>query len=204
MHMANLGCSSLLVMGLIFVATLYVIALPAVMGSSSMVAASNSSSLNEEQKALLLSGWAEGHNILTHCNWSGIVCNEAGSITEISTKHYFYIPASELRIQNFTAFPNLIRLELSGLGLKGIIPNEISSLTKFMYLDLSSNCLEGELPTSLSNLIQLEILNISNNFLSGVIPSTFGQLKYLTQLSLDSNYLQGHIPTELGNLKGLE
>ncbi|TKY63726.1 Exocyst complex component SEC6 [Spatholobus suberectus] len=169
------------------------------------MAASNSSSTNEEQEALRQSRWGEGRNISECCKWNGIVCNEAQSVTEISTRQYFYIPPTEAHIQNFnvTAFPNLIRLELSGLGLKGNIPSEISSLKKLIHLDLSSNCLQGELPRSLSSLTHLETLNISNNFLTGVIPPTMGQLNNLTVLSLDSNQIEGHIPAELGSLKGL-
>nr|XP_029153441.1 probable leucine-rich repeat receptor-like protein kinase At1g35710 [Arachis hypogaea] len=185
--MANSGCSSLALLRLMFVETLFPLVLLTVMSANIMVAASNSSSLNEEQKALLCSSWTE-----------------AGSVTDISTRHYFFIPPSELRNFNFTAFPNLIRLELSGLGLKGIIPTEISSLTKLMYLDLSSNYLEGELPASLSSLTQLRIFNVSSNFLIGMIPSSFNHFKYLFHLSLDSNNFKGPIPVELKNLKGLK
>ncbi|KAL4395172.1 hypothetical protein S83_005458 [Arachis hypogaea] len=201
--MEDSGCNLLTLMRHIFVATLFLLVLLTVMSANTMVAAWNSSSLNEEQKALLHIGWTEGRNISKHCNWTGIVCNEAASVIEISTRRYFVIPPSELRNFNFTAFPNLIRLELSGMRLKGIIPTEISTLTKLMYLDLSYNYLESGLPTSISNLTQLITLNVSNNFLSGVIPSTFGHLKYLVELSLDSNQLQHPIPKDLGNLKHL-
>ncbi|QHO25181.1 uncharacterized protein DS421_12g378810 [Arachis hypogaea] len=202
--MEDSGCNLLTLMRHTFVATLFLLVLLTVMSANTMVAASNSSSLNAEQKALLHIGWTEGRNISKHCNWTGIVCNEAASVIEISTRRYFVIPPSELRNFNFTAFPNLIRLELSGMRLKGIIPTEISTLTKLMYLDLSCNYLESGLPTSISNLTQLITLNVSNNFLSGGIPSTFGHLKYLVELSLDSNQLQHPIPKDLGNLKHLE
>ncbi|KAL4395165.1 hypothetical protein AHAS_Ahas02G0224700 [Arachis hypogaea] len=202
--MTNSGCNLLALMKLIFVDTLFALVLLTVMSANTMMVASNSSSLNEEQKALLHSGWTEGRDISKHCNWTGIVCNEAASVIEISTRRYFFIPPSELRNFNFTAFPNLIRLELTGLELKGTIPSEISTLTKLMYLDLSSNYLEGELPTSISNLTQLKLVNVASNFLRGVIPSTFGQLKCLAQLSLHSNNLEGPIPERLGYLKHLE
>ncbi|CAJ1949806.1 unnamed protein product [Sphenostylis stenocarpa] len=187
---------------LVFFTFFYAMFLQGVIANT--IAASNCSSINEEQEALRQSGWGSG-SISDYCRWNGIVCNEAQSVTEISTKKYFYIPL-EAHIQHFNvvAFPNLIRLELSGLRLKGNIPSEISSLRKLLHLDLSSNCLQGELPSSLSSLAQLETLNISNNFLTGVIPSTLGQLKNLTLLSLDSNQIQAHIPAELGNLRGLE
>ncbi|KAK7349637.1 hypothetical protein VNO77_07157 [Canavalia gladiata] len=173
--------------------------------SASSMTPSKSLYLNEEQKALYQSHWGGGRNISECCKWNGIVCNEVGSITEISTRQYFYIPPTEAHIQNFnvTAFPNLTRLELGGLGLKGSIPTEITSLKMLVYLNLSSNCLQGELPSSLSSLTQLETLDVSNNFLTGVIPPSLGQLKNLTQLSLDSNQIQGPIPAELGKLKRL-
>ncbi|KAL2337488.1 hypothetical protein Fmac_011934 [Flemingia macrophylla] len=200
--MKNSGCSFLLVV-IIFSTFSYNFFQGGVIANTT--AASYSSSTNEEQKALLLSKWREGRNISEYCKWNGIVCNEAHSVTEISTGKYFYIPPIEAHIQNLnvTAFPNLIRLELSGLRLKGSIPSEIGSLKKLVHLDLSSNCLHGELPSSLSSLTQLETLNISNNFLTGVIPPILGQLKNMTLLSLDLNQFEGHIPLELGNLKGL-
>ncbi|KAL4338419.1 hypothetical protein AHAS_Ahas12G0208300 [Arachis hypogaea] len=189
-----------------------------------MVAASNSS--NEEQKALLHSGWTEGRDISKHCNWTGIVCNDAGSVIEISTRLYFFIPPSELRNFNFTAFPNLIRLELTGLELKGTIPSEISTLTKLMYLDLSSNYLEGPIPVEFENLFHLKALDLSNNNISGVIPSGIGQLSRLSTLDisnnslkgpipfgilnhcsyvqLSNNLLSGHIPSQIGNLSYLD
>ncbi|KAJ1413622.1 Tyrosine-protein kinase, active site [Sesbania bispinosa] len=202
--MASSDCN-LLVVALIFGTAFYVLFPQAAVVATNIVA-SNSSSINEEQEALFQSRWVGGRNISEYCKWNGIVCDQVGSIKEISTSNYFYVPPTELQIQNFnmTAFPNLIRLELSGLGLKGSIPTEISSLTKLRYLDLSSNCLQGELPSSLSILTQLETFKISNNFLTGVIPPTLGQLHHLTQLSLDSNQVQGPIPAELENLKGLE
>ncbi|MED6210722.1 hypothetical protein PIB30_066793 [Stylosanthes scabra] len=147
---------------------------------------------------------------------------------EISTSRYFDIPPSELRNFNFTAFPNLTRLELSGLELEGTIPSEISTLTKLMYLDLSSNYLEGVIPSTLGQLkclVQLSLdsnnlegpipkglgylkhleqLTLSNNSLNGSIPSTFGQLEYLESLSLDSNNIDGPIPIEFENLVHLK
>ncbi|XP_068476525.1 MDIS1-interacting receptor like kinase 2-like [Phaseolus vulgaris] len=200
--MENSYSSSLLV-NLVFVTFFYALFLQGV--SANIIATSNSSSTNEELEALLQSRWG-GRNISEYCNWNGIVCNAAQSVIEISTKQYFYIPSNEAHIQyfNVAAFPDLIRLDLSGSGLKGNIPSEISSLKKLVHLDLSSNCLQGEMPSSLSSLTPLQTLNISNNFLTGVIPSTLGQLKNLTLLSLDSNQLKGHIPSELGNLRGLE
>ncbi|KAL3603237.1 hypothetical protein D5086_004096, partial [Populus alba] len=52
----------------------------------SLAALDDSALLASEGKALLESGWWSDHSNLTshRCNWTGIVCDRAGSITEIS------------------------------------------------------------------------------------------------------------------------
>ncbi|XP_052724029.1 MDIS1-interacting receptor like kinase 2 [Vigna angularis] len=134
--------SSLPLLDLVSVIFFYALFLQGVIAD--IIAASNSSSTNEEQKAFYQSGWG-AQNISEYCKWNGIVCNEAQSVIQISTKNNFYIPSTQAHIQHFNvaAFPDLISLELSGSGLKGNIPSEISSLKKLVHLDLSSNCLQG-------------------------------------------------------------
>ena len=51
----------------------------------------DSLSTNEEQEALLQSKRGVGPTISEYCKWNGIVCNEAQSVTEISTRKYFNI-----------------------------------------------------------------------------------------------------------------
>ena len=59
-------------------------------------------------------------------------------------------------------------LDLSGEGLNGFIPKEISKLENLIYLDLSGNDLGGVIPYEINNLIKLEYLNLDKNkFFSG-------------------------------------
>ncbi|KAG2380525.1 MDIS1-interacting receptor like kinase [Vigna angularis] len=85
-------------------------------------------------------------NISNHCDWEGISCNEAESVTEI-VRGPLRIPSSKelLWIQNLniTAFPSLLILYLSGMGLRGTIPTEITTLTNLTSLVLSKNHLHG-------------------------------------------------------------
>ncbi|CDP21206.1 unnamed protein product [Coffea canephora] len=184
------------------------------------VAAAKESAVNLlEAEALLKSGWLRGSttapNVSAHCHWNGIVCNDAGSVTEI------LLPGcgiyDDLKIFSFSSFRNLVRLDLSRNGLYGAIPHQIGTLSKLAYLDLSSNELEGELPSSLVNLTQLALpipptldqlpyltsLDLSNNILNGTIPSEIGNLQNLVYLHLGSNRLTGQIPSTLGNLTAL-
>ncbi len=95
-------------------------------------------------------------------------------------------------------------LELSDNGLKGVIPTELSRLTKLRWLDFMGNELGGSIPPELGKLTELEKLFLSGNKLSGPIPPELGGIANLEALLLDGNELWGPIPPELGNLTNLE
>ncbi|WVZ16522.1 hypothetical protein V8G54_009504 [Vigna mungo] len=173
------------------------------------------SSINKERQALLHSGWwNDNRNISNHCDWDDISCNEGGNVIIIGGSS-MRIPSSKellwIEKLNVTAFHSLEYLYLDGMGLRGSIPTEISTLTNLTYLILSNNHLHGSIPPQLGNLTQLQMLYLSENSLrgliwnslAGLIPSTLGQLMNLQYLYLESNKLEGRIPTELGNLTKL-
>ncbi|KAJ6984375.1 MDIS1-interacting receptor like kinase 2-like [Populus alba x Populus x berolinensis] len=199
--------------------------------STGLVAALDDSALlASEGKALLESGWWSDYSNLTshRCNWTGIVCDRAGSITEISPPPEFLQVGDKFAKMNFSCFSNLARLHLPNHELSGSIPPQISILPQLRYLNLSSNYLEGELPSSLGNLSRLVELDFSsNNFInsippelgnlknlvtlslshnafSGPIPSALCHLDNLTHLHMDYNRLEGALPREIGNMKNLE
>ena len=69
----------------------------------------------------------------------------------------------------------VVRLQLPGKGLSGILPPELGDLTQLSWVDLSYNDFGGQ------------------------IPPEWGKLSELRTLLLDSNRLSGEIPTELTN-----
>ncbi|XP_059451358.1 probable leucine-rich repeat receptor-like protein kinase At1g35710 [Corylus avellana] len=170
------------------------------------VGASESSALQLEAKALLESGWWSGYNNDTssRCDWYGITCNVAGSVTKITIDFLAGFHLGEMSKLNFRFFSNLIHLDLSDSELRGSISLEIGTLSKLIYLDLSNNNLTGKLPRSLANLTQLEQFDISNNLISGFIAPEIGMLKNLSYLNLGINMLIGPIPSTLGHLTNLE
>ncbi|QHO39035.1 uncharacterized protein DS421_4g125580 [Arachis hypogaea] len=198
--MTNSGCNLLALMKLIFVHTLFALVLLTVMSANTMVAASNSSSLNEEQKALLHSGWTEGRDISKHCNWTELTGLELkGTIpSEIST------------------LTKLMYLDLSSNYLEGELPTPISNLTQLKLVNVASNFLRGVIPSTFGQLKCLAQLSLHSNNLEGPIPipERLGYLKHLEQLtlsnnslnedleslSLDSNHIEGPIPVEFENL----
>ncbi|XP_052306590.1 probable leucine-rich repeat receptor-like protein kinase At1g35710 isoform X2 [Populus trichocarpa] len=174
--------------------------------STGLVAALDDSALlASEGKALLESGWWSDYSNLTshRCKWTGIVCDRAGSITEISPPPEFLKVGNKFGKMNFSCFSNLVRLHLANHELSGSIPPQISILPQLRYLNLSSNNLAGELPSSLGNLSRLVELDFSSNNLTNSIPPELGNLKNLVTLSLSDNIFSGPIPSALCHLENL-
>uniref|UniRef100_A0A6M2F498 Leucine-rich repeat-containing N-terminal plant-type domain-containing protein n=1 Tax=Populus davidiana TaxID=266767 RepID=A0A6M2F498_9ROSI len=177
----------------------------------SVAALDDSALLASEGKALLESGWWSDYDNDTssRCNWIGIVCDRAGSITKISPPRFLKV-GNKFGKMNFSCFSNLVRLHLAKHELSGSIPPQISILPQLRYLNLSSNYLEGELPSSLGNLSRLVELDFSsveldfsyNNFINS-IPPELGNLKNLVTLNLSHNNFSGPIPSALCHLENL-
>ncbi|GKV08703.1 hypothetical protein SLEP1_g20300 [Rubroshorea leprosula] len=151
-----------------------------------------------EAEALRKSGWwnASINNVTEHCNWPGITCNGAGSVTEISPPGFNV--GKKFGKMNFSSFPNLVRLNLSDQGLEGSIPPRIGYLTRLEHLNLSYNSL-----SELRNLKNLVSLNLTGNNLTASIAPIIGLLTNLSHLELASNPFDCIIPPEIWNLKNL-
>ncbi|GLT32004.1 hypothetical protein SLA2020_067010 [Shorea laevis] len=164
-------------------------------------------SQDSEVQALLQGGWGNcyAYGTANHCSWPGIKCNHDGSVIEISRPPYYcYYEREILTKMNFSAFPNLLRLDLSNSGLSGSIPPGLGHLTKLRKLSLGSNQLNGSIPPEIGKLHNLVTLDLSSNCLSGSIPQEFGGMKNLYFLRMDKNQLSGPLPPTLGLLHRLK
>ncbi|KAM0029556.1 putative protein kinase RLK-Pelle-LRR-XI-1 family [Helianthus debilis subsp. tardiflorus] len=161
----------------------------------------NNKSLEE---IALVAWWPYANASLDHCNWHGIYCNKAGSVTGIYLVGHYLGDGTGLGSLNLSSFPNLVSLDLINCGLEGSIPEQIGLLSNLTQLSLYDNRLTGNLPVSLTNLTHLEYLDLGGNNFSGKIPDSFTNLIHLKTLYLDSNSFSGELPVSLANLTHLE
>ncbi|KAL8502470.1 hypothetical protein ACS0TY_021564 [Phlomoides rotata] len=112
------------------------------------------------------------------CSWKGVSCDANGE--------------------------NVIKLEASGFGLSGAIPDStIGKLVKLELLDLSNNKITA-LPNDFWSLGSLKNLNLSLNQISGTLPSNIGNFGALLSLDLSFNNLSGSIPEAISSLLALQ
>lgn len=96
-------------------------------------AANNSSSslAETEREALVSTGWWENQIYLANtCDWIGITCSKGGRVISIDLSSKEIYITGELGKLNFSSFPSLQTLDLSGCGLGGSIPYQIGILSK--------------------------------------------------------------------------
>ncbi|TYH50911.1 hypothetical protein ES332_D10G237000v1 [Gossypium tomentosum] len=182
--------------------------------------------LDNTTQTLLSSLWVRS----SHCNWVGITCNNAGSVTNLSLAGYDLRLRGTLYHLNFLSLPNLIRLHIRNNSLYGPIPSHIGNLSKLIFHDfllkslqlisLVSNKISGPIPQEIGNLSTVSNIffylnhlsgNLSNlvylylydNYFSGSIPNEIGLLKSLSTLQFLINHFTGAIPASIGNLTDL-
>ncbi|PQP92376.1 hypothetical protein Pyn_05438 [Prunus yedoensis var. nudiflora] len=98
---------------------------------------------------------------------------------------------------------HVTNIELKGLNLTGVIPDEFGNLTHLEEIDLTRNYINGSIPASLSRA-PLRILSLLGNRLSGSIPTAIGDFTMLRELVLEDNQFDGPLPQSLGKLTDLE
>lgn len=112
------------------------------------------------------------------CNWVGVTCGV----------HHLRVTA----------------LNLSFMGLTGIIPPHLANLSFLVSLTLRNNSFHGNLPQELAALRRLKLINFGFNNFMGIIPAWFGHLSKLRTLGLYGNQFSGSIPNAIYNLSALQ
>lgn len=138
----------------------------------------------EEQRAALIELYnATGGPNWTHNDyWLGPPGTE-------STWHGIYVDLSLNSVRHIV---------LSGNNLTGTIPEIWSAFPDLLYMDLSGNQLVGPLPASLGSVWQLRSVDLHDNELTGTIPAEWQNLRFLYELDVGQNCLDGPLPYFLG------
>lgn len=97
---------------------------------------------------------------------------------------------------------HVTNIQLKGLNLTGVLPEEFGNLTHLQEIDLSRNHVNGTIPKTLSG-IPLVTFSLLGNQHTGPIPEEIGEIITLQELILEDNQLEGPLPRSLGNLKNL-
>ncbi|KAK6156609.1 LOW QUALITY PROTEIN: hypothetical protein DH2020_010857 [Rehmannia glutinosa] len=112
------------------------------------------------------------------CSWRGVLCDEQGEYA--------------------------VKLEISGLGLSGAIPDStIGKLTKLENLDFSNNKITA-LPSDFWSLGSLKTLDLSHNQINGSLSSNIVNFGKLQSLDLSFNNFNGSIPEAISSLTSLQ
>ncbi|KAG2713678.1 hypothetical protein I3760_04G187600 [Carya illinoinensis] len=148
-----------------------------------------------------LPSWTLTNSSTSPCNWTGIWCNEVGSITEITLENKGL--DGTLDRFDFSAFPNLNSLNLNLNNLVGDIPTGVGNATKLTFLDLASNNFTSPIPPGIGNLLELQVLRLQNNSLTGQIPYQLSFLQKVWLLNLSANYLENLEPVQFNGMASL-
>ncbi|XP_031404181.1 probable LRR receptor-like serine/threonine-protein kinase At1g53440 isoform X2 [Punica granatum] len=97
---------------------------------------------------------------------------------------------------------HVTNIQLKGLNLTGIVPEEVGKLPYLQELDLTLNYLNGTIPINLTQ-IPLVTFSLLGNRISGTIPTEIGNIVTLEELILEDNMLGGALDPNLGNLSQL-
>nr|CAA05273.1 Hcr9-9B [Solanum pimpinellifolium] len=165
------------------------------------------------------------------CSWDGVHCDETtGQVIALDLRcsqlqGKFHSNSSLFQLSNlkrldlsnnnfigslispkFGEFSDLTHLDLSDSSFTGVIPSEISHLSKLHVLriiDLNELSLgPHNFELLLKNLTQLRKLNLDSVNISSTIPSNFSS--HLTTLQLSGTELHGILPERVFHLSDLE
>ncbi|KAL4587712.1 hypothetical protein LXL04_000586 [Taraxacum kok-saghyz] len=143
---------------------------------------------------------------LQYSNWrvSSDSCNEGGGLNDIlSTNQQGILRfGSNVTCNCNTTICHVTNIQLKGLNLTGVLPEEFANLTFLQEIDLSRNYISGTIPARFGQL-RITMLSLLGNRLSGPIPREIGDITTLEELVLEDNLLQGQLPPSLGRLTRL-
>ena len=152
--------------------------------------------LTNEREALVALWKATGGE-----NWKDL-SNTTGGQTYSTSNWCTDAPVSSWYGVTVDGDGHVIYLHLSGVGLKGALPEELGDMTFLQELWLSGNEISGVLPSTLGKLPVLKDIDLSGMDLSGDLEgcSLKDIASHLKNLSLSGNLFTGGFPEWVGDM----
>ncbi|TYG84071.1 hypothetical protein ES288_D01G220200v1 [Gossypium darwinii] len=136
----------------------------------------------ERSNSNVFSSWTQGKSA---CNFSGVVCNSNGFVTEINLPQQQIV--GYLPFDSICELQALEKIDVGNNSFHGKISEDLKKCSGLQYLDWGCNAFSGEVP-DLSSLNGLKFLNLNNSGFSGIFPwKSLENLTELTFLSLGDN-----------------
>lgn len=134
------------------------------------------------------------------CAWGGVSCDPNDKVAglELTGQGIDGTLPTEISL-----LPNLLTLYLSWNSFSGTLPSELIKLSTLILLELDSNHFTGSIPQQWTEFRQIQEINVGNNSLTGTWSTQFNDLKSLKGLFLHENQFKGTLPTEIGLLTDL-
>ncbi|KAE8724762.1 Receptor-like protein kinase HAIKU2 [Hibiscus syriacus] len=153
----------------------------------------------ESSASNVFSSWKQGNSA---CNFSGVVCNSNGFVTEINLPQQRilgYVP-----FDSICELQSLEKIDVGNNSFHGKVSDDLKKCTRLQYLDLGVNNFSWEVP-DLSSLNGLKFLNLNNSGFSGIFP--WKSLENLTELAFlslgDNPFDESPFPPEVLKLEKL-
>ncbi|XP_023765406.1 probable LRR receptor-like serine/threonine-protein kinase At1g53430 [Lactuca sativa] len=143
---------------------------------------------------------------LQHTGWSvsrDSCSRSQGLNTTITTRADGFVEIGANIICNCNATVcHITTIQLKGMNLTGVLPEEFANLPSLQEIDLSRNYISGPIPASYGQL-RLRVLSFLGNRINGSIPEALGDMSTLEELVVEDNFLGGPLPQNLGRLSRL-
>ncbi|KAL3538464.1 hypothetical protein ACH5RR_001830 [Cinchona calisaya] len=154
----------------------------------------------ESRDHVLAKNWSVSSSV---CGWIGVTCGfrRHRRVTALNISNMGLDGLIPPQLGNLSF---LVSLDMTTNGFYGELPQELARLRRLRVLRLGGNHLDGYLPPWLGSFHQLQYLTLMNNSFTGLIPPSISNMSRLVHLNLAFNDLRGHIKEEIFNISSLE